>query len=80
VQDPWEVSQDTSLRVNGYIAAVIDADGKERELVTNPVQFDEIPARLRRAPQFAEHTDDVIRELGFSEDELIDLKVAGAIT
>jgi crotonobetainyl-CoA:carnitine CoA-transferase CaiB-like acyl-CoA transferase len=80
VQDPWEVSQDTSLRVNGYIATVTDADGKERELVNNPVQFDEIPARLRRAPQFAEHTDDVIRELGFSEEELIELKIAGAIT
>jgi crotonobetainyl-CoA:carnitine CoA-transferase CaiB-like acyl-CoA transferase len=80
VQDPWEVSQDTSLRVNGYIATVTDADGKERELVNNPVQFDEIPTQLRRAPQFAEHTDDVIRELGFSEDELIELKIAGAIT
>jgi crotonobetainyl-CoA:carnitine CoA-transferase CaiB-like acyl-CoA transferase len=80
VQDPWEVSRDTSLRANGYIAPVIDADGKERELVTNPVQFDECPAQLRRAPQFAEHTDEVIRELGFSDEELIELKIAGAIT
>jgi crotonobetainyl-CoA:carnitine CoA-transferase CaiB-like acyl-CoA transferase len=80
VQDPWEVSQDNSLRANGYIAPVIDADGKERELVTNPVQFDECPAQLRRAPQFAEHTDQVIRELGFSDEHLIELKIAGAIT
>jgi crotonobetainyl-CoA:carnitine CoA-transferase CaiB-like acyl-CoA transferase len=80
VQDPWEVSQDPSLRTNGYIAAVTDADGKERELVANPVQFDESAAQLRRAPQFAEHTDEIGRELGLSDEQLIELKIAGAIT
>jgi crotonobetainyl-CoA:carnitine CoA-transferase CaiB-like acyl-CoA transferase len=44
------------------------------------VQFDETPACLTRAPQFAEHTDDILRELGKSDDELIDLKIAGAVT
>ena len=73
VQDPWEVSQDVSLRANDLVAPVVDADGKERELVTNPVQFDERAPQLRRAPQLAEHTDDILRELGISEDELIEL-------
>jgi crotonobetainyl-CoA:carnitine CoA-transferase CaiB-like acyl-CoA transferase len=80
VQDPWEVSQDTSLRANGHIAQVIDADGKERELVTNPVQFDGQAPQLSRAPQFAEHTDEILRELGRSDDELLALKIAGAVT
>lgn len=35
---------------------------------------------MSRAPQFAEHTDEVLRELGVDDTELIDLKVAGAIT
>jgi hypothetical protein len=51
VQDPWEVSQDVSLRANGHIAPVTDADGSQRELVANPMQFDERPAALRRAPE-----------------------------
>jgi crotonobetainyl-CoA:carnitine CoA-transferase CaiB-like acyl-CoA transferase len=34
----------------------------------------------KRAPQFAEHTDEIMRELGKTEDELIALKIAGAIT
>jgi crotonobetainyl-CoA:carnitine CoA-transferase CaiB-like acyl-CoA transferase len=79
-QDPWEVGQDPALRANGMIAQVLDIDGARRELVANPVQFDETPASLTRAPQFAEHTDEILRGLGKSDDELIGLKIAGAVT
>lgn len=79
-QDPWEAGQDPALRANGMIAEVLDTDGTRRELVANPVQFDETPISLSRAPQFAEHTDEILRELGKSDEELIDLKVAGAVT
>ncbi|SPM31530.1 Crotonobetainyl-CoA:carnitine CoA-transferase CaiB and related acyl-CoA transferases, partial [Mycobacterium terramassiliense] len=79
-QDPWEVGQDSALRANGLIAEVLDSDGTPRELVANPVQFDEKPVQLTRAPQFAEHTDDILRALGKSDDELIDLKISGAVT
>lgn len=79
-QDPWEVGQDPALRANGMIGEVVDIDGTRRELVANPVQFDETPVSLTRAPQFAEHTDEILRELGKSDDELIGLKIAGAVT
>lgn len=80
VQNAYEVGVDPALRENGLVAAVTDCEGKERELVANPVQFDESPVVSRRAPQFAEHTDEIMRELGKTEDELIALKIAGAIT
>jgi crotonobetainyl-CoA:carnitine CoA-transferase CaiB-like acyl-CoA transferase len=79
-QDPWEVGQDAALRANGMIAEVLDIDGARRELVANPVQFDQTPATLTRAPQFAEHTDEILRGLGKSDDELINLKITGAVT
>jgi hypothetical protein len=41
VQDSWGVANDVSLRENGMIASFDDADGIRRELITNPVQFDE---------------------------------------
>ena len=75
-----EVAQDVSLRANGHFARVTDADGQERELVTNPVQFDEQAPKLTRAPQFAEHTDEILRELGWGDEELLELKVDGAVT
>jgi crotonobetainyl-CoA:carnitine CoA-transferase CaiB-like acyl-CoA transferase len=80
VQDPLEVVADPQMEANGYILPVTDEEGNERKLVANPVQFDETPPELSRAPQFAEHTDDILRELGKTEDEIIQLKIDGACT
>jgi crotonobetainyl-CoA:carnitine CoA-transferase CaiB-like acyl-CoA transferase len=80
VQNSWEVANDPALRANGMIASFDDADGIRRELIANPVQFDETPVTLSRGPLFAEHTDEVLRELGLSEEELIALKIVGAAT
>lgn len=80
VQNAWEVGQDPSLRENGLVSRVVDAEGKERELVANPVQFEETPVVLTRAPRFAEHTDKILRELGLSDEELIQLKIDGAVS
>jgi crotonobetainyl-CoA:carnitine CoA-transferase CaiB-like acyl-CoA transferase len=79
-QDTWEVGQDPALRANGLIAEVTDADGARRELVANPVQFDEVPVSISRAPQFAEHTDEILAELGMSDEKLIELKLTGGVT
>lgn len=79
-QDSYEVGHDVSLRANGNVQPVTDAEGKQRELIANPVQFDQTPPTLRRAPQFAEHTDEILRELGRTDEALIDLKINGVIT
>ena len=68
------------MEANGYILPLTDAEGNERRLVASPVQFDETPPTLTRAPLFAEHTDDILREIGKSEDEIIQLKIDGACT
>jgi len=80
VQNGWDIGNDPQLLANGYIASLTDAEGVPRQLVTNPVQFDETPAQLTRAPLFAEHTDELLRELGYDDEQLIDLKIAGAVT
>jgi crotonobetainyl-CoA:carnitine CoA-transferase CaiB-like acyl-CoA transferase len=80
VQDAWEIANDEALTANGRIAEIVDAEGHPQKLVANPVKFDDDRASLARAPQFAEHTDGVLRELGIDDDRLIELKIAGAIT
>jgi crotonobetainyl-CoA:carnitine CoA-transferase CaiB-like acyl-CoA transferase len=80
VQNSVEVGHDAQLRANGFVAPVVDADGEVRELVTAPVQFDETPASLTRGPEFAEHTEQILKELGLDEQAILDLRIAGAVT
>jgi crotonobetainyl-CoA:carnitine CoA-transferase CaiB-like acyl-CoA transferase len=80
IQSPLEISSDPQMEANGYILPLVDAEGNERRLVASPVQFDEKPPVLTRSPQFAEQTDDLLRELGRTEDEMIKLKIDGAVT
>jgi hypothetical protein len=50
-----------------------EVDGGARgrfALVANPVQFAETPPRLRRGPEMGEHTDEVLRKLGLTMEEL----------
>ncbi|MBY4039217.1 CoA transferase [Rhodococcus fascians] len=80
VQNALEAGNDAQLRANGFIATVTDVNGISRELLTSPVQFDETPAAPGRAPQFAEHTDEILKEIGADDDRIIELKLAGAVT
>jgi len=80
VQDGWDVGHDEALIANGRIAEVIDADGKPQKLVANPVKFDDAPVQMKRAPQFAEHTDEILHEIGLDDEKLLELKIAGAVT
>jgi crotonobetainyl-CoA:carnitine CoA-transferase CaiB-like acyl-CoA transferase len=80
VQDTVQLASDAQIRSNGFIAPVTAEDGSEYELIVNPVQFDEQPPALRRAPLFAEHTDQVLEGLGLDWDRIMELKVEGTVT
>jgi crotonobetainyl-CoA:carnitine CoA-transferase CaiB-like acyl-CoA transferase len=80
VQNALEVGHDPQLVANGMIADVVDAEGELRQLVSSPVQFDETPLEVRRAPLFAEHTDAILREIGRGDEEILQLKVDGVVT
>jgi crotonobetainyl-CoA:carnitine CoA-transferase CaiB-like acyl-CoA transferase len=43
------------------------------------VQFDEEPMPTARGPEFNEHGDEILAALGYDADEIIDLKVKGAV-
>ena len=73
-----EVATDPQVRANGGIVAIDDA-AEPFELVASPVLFDQTPLRLGPAPQFAEHTETLILELGGDWDQISALKGAGAI-
>ena len=68
-----KVEHDASLRDNGLIASFADTDGVRRQMVTSPVEFDENPAELHRGPWLDQHTDEVLRELGLTGEQLTEL-------
>jgi crotonobetainyl-CoA:carnitine CoA-transferase CaiB-like acyl-CoA transferase len=80
VQHTLEVAADPQVAANGYIARTATREGVEFDLVASPVQFDEKPTATNRAPEFNEHGDAILEELGYDWDAIIAMKTAGAVT
>jgi crotonobetainyl-CoA:carnitine CoA-transferase CaiB-like acyl-CoA transferase len=79
VQDTLEAARDPQSVANGYMQPCVTAEGNDFELVAAPVQFDEVPATAGRAPEFNEHGDAILEELGLDWDTVVDLKVRGVV-
>jgi crotonobetainyl-CoA:carnitine CoA-transferase CaiB-like acyl-CoA transferase len=77
VQDTREAAADPQSVANGYLQDCETATGTPFQLVAAPVQFDEEPAAPRRAPEFNEHGDAILADLGLDWDTIVDLKVRG---
>jgi crotonobetainyl-CoA:carnitine CoA-transferase CaiB-like acyl-CoA transferase len=74
-----EVHSDPQAIANGYLPRVTDANDNEFALAASPVQFDETPLTLTCAPGHGAHTDALLAELGFSEDEIIEFKINSVV-
>jgi crotonobetainyl-CoA:carnitine CoA-transferase CaiB-like acyl-CoA transferase len=86
-EGPWAVTQtpraaldDGQAVANNYLQWVKYDNGATLPLVHAPAQIDEHAATLGTAPGHGTDTDEVLLEAGLSWDDLIRLKVAGAIT
>ncbi len=79
VSTPGEVMTDPQALANGYVVDVESAAGTSFKMVPSPIQFDERVPSVTRAPAHGEHTDDVLRELGLTQDQIMDLKISGAV-
>jgi crotonobetainyl-CoA:carnitine CoA-transferase CaiB-like acyl-CoA transferase len=79
VETAAELIEDPQALANDYVREVRTAQGTTFRMVPSPLQFDEEPPDLTRAPDHGEHTDEVLAELGYDMDQILDLKVKGAI-
>ncbi len=65
-----------------YRRTVVDVEYPELgkiKLFNNPVKFSGYEVEVRRPPKLGEHTEEVLKSLGFSEEEIISLKKEGVV-
>jgi crotonobetainyl-CoA:carnitine CoA-transferase CaiB-like acyl-CoA transferase len=79
VQDTLECAADPQTIANGYVQQCQTAAGVPFRLAAAPVQFDEEPPVPSRAPEFNEHGDAILADLGLDWDAIVDLKVRGIV-
>ena len=75
-QSAHEVARDPQVAANSYLVHLETDAGVPYTLASVPVEFDQTPAVPGRAPAVGQHTEEVLRELGLTWDEIIDLKLA----
>ncbi len=79
LQNAIEAAEDPQSVANGYMQTATTSDGHEFQLVAVPMQYDNAPAPTNRAPDFNEHGDEILGELGLDLDAIIDLRVRGIV-
>ena len=80
VRGPQEVINDPQLKANDIVVPLEGAGGKLTSTINSPIQVHgvaKVPAR--RAPNLGEHTDEILRELGFDAKGIEELRTNGAV-
>ena len=78
-QTPAEVLQDPQVLANGYAPSVTYGHESTR-LIAGPIQYNETAPELHAAPELGQHTEECLIDLGYSWDELAELKAAKVIS
>ena len=78
-QSAQEVLTDPQVLANGYLQPGLDPS-PPLQVIASPAQFDRRPlGPVRRAPECGQHTEELLLENGYSWDQIIAMKEAGAI-
>jgi formyl-CoA transferase len=76
-----EIAEEKSLRATGTVVEVDHPVRGKYLTVGNPIKLSDSPPDVRRSPLLGEHTEEILHKvLGYSEKELAEIKVSGAIT
>ena len=80
VQSQLELHSDPQVVANGYIQNADKPSSPNLSLPASPVEFDESPPSMRRAPEPGEDTEEILLEIGKTWDEISELKTCGAVS
>ncbi len=74
-----EIAADESLRESGTIVEVEHPTRGKYLTVGNPIKLSDSPTEVTRSPLLGEHTEEVLRQLGYGADDLAMLRQEGVI-
>ena len=75
-----DLSSDEQVLANGYVVKRDHPELGEFWYVPTPIAYEKTPISFRSvAPQIGEHTDEILSEIGYSPDEIRELRVAQAV-
>lgn len=80
IESPEEVINDPQAEANGFFAKIQHPEVGEVRYVTTPVTYRQNPASVRTAsPEIGQHTEEILLDLGYSWDEIVEFKEQKAI-
>jgi crotonobetainyl-CoA:carnitine CoA-transferase CaiB-like acyl-CoA transferase len=80
VRSPAEVINDPQLRANDIVVPIEGAGENLKFTISSPMQVHDVTkVPAKRAPEIGEHNDEVLKQLGFTTEEIGDLRANGAI-
>ncbi|MBI5278403.1 MAG: formyl-CoA transferase [Burkholderiales bacterium] len=74
-----EIAEDPWLRMSGTVVEVEHPTRGRHLTVGNPIKLSDSPTEVTRAPLLGEHTEEVLRELGYTASDMNALRAEGAI-
>ena len=74
-----EVAEEPSLRKTGTVVEVDHPTRGKYLTVGNPIKMSDSPSDVKRSPLLGEHTEEVLAELGFGEDQIAALRAEKVI-
>jgi formyl-CoA transferase len=74
-----EIAEEPSLRATGTIVEVDHPERGKYLTVGNPIKLSDSPTEVERSPLLGEHTDEVLRQLGYSQEYIDSLRAEHVI-
>ena len=76
---PEDVLNDEQCWANDFLLKHTYDSGNEGVIFNTPVMFTEVKREYKRAPRFAEHTDELLKEIGITDEQISKMKEAGIV-
>ena len=74
-----EMLDDPQVHHRQMVLEIEDRKGERRRTLGNPIKLSATQSEIRLPPELGEHTDTVLTTLGYTDEEIVDLRTRGVV-